>query len=247
MSTEIAALPRTHDAGDLLRGHHPRIILQETTPNSEGPPSTPRRRRRPRGPTVTPFPSRANDHVWSTSRERVRPIAAVLSVVSLAVVFAAAGGRLPQSAVPGHRVGADGDSARERGHQCDGDRHDHGRVASDPPGDVARHRAAMLASFALFVTFLTLYLYRLVATGGPQPFPVPRCSTSSSTCPSSRSTFSSPSSVSLLYYALLLAFACPVDGLRRTNHARVGRLAAGLWLISFSLGIVVYGLLHVAY
>ncbi|TYT62999.1 DUF420 domain-containing protein [Natrialba swarupiae] len=183
------------------------------------------------------------------SRERVRPIAAVLSVVSLAVVFAAAGGRLPQSAVPG---------APEWVLTAI----PHANVAISATaivtitvgwrairrGDVARHRAAMLASFALFVTFLTLYLYRLVATGGPQPFPGPEVLYQFVYLPIlAIHILLAVVCIPLLYYALLLAFACPVDGLRRTNHARVGRLAAGLWLISFSLGIVVYGLLHVAY
>jgi putative membrane protein len=51
----------------------------------------------------------------------------------------------------------------------------------------------------------------------------------------------------LLYYVLLLAYSHPVAELPATNHPRVGRVAAVLWLVSFALGIVVYLLLYVVY
>lgn len=111
-------------------------------------------------------------------------------------------------------------------------------------GDVARHRVAMLTTTALFVTFLVLYLYRLAVEG--------------------QTTFGGPAwvrrfvylpalavhillaivAVPLVYYALLVALTRPVSAIRGSDHARVGRLAAVLWFVSFALGIVVYLFLY---
>ena len=182
-------------------------------------------------------------------RERVTSLTAVLSVVSLAIVFAAAGGQIPSSTVP---------TAPEW--FLDLIPHVNVLISATAigtitlgwrairRGDVDRHRVAMLASFALFAAFLTLYLYRLVATGGPQPFPGPDAVYQFVYLPVlAIHIFLAVVCVPLVYYALLLAFAYPVDELYQTNHARFGRVAASLWLISFSLGIVVYALLHVSY
>jgi uncharacterized membrane protein YozB (DUF420 family) len=53
--------------------------------------------------------------------------------------------------------------------------------------------------------------------------------------------------IPLVYYVLLLATTRPVSALVDTAHARVGRVAAGLWLLSFVLGNAVYALLYVVY
>ena len=182
-------------------------------------------------------------------RERVGALTAVLSVVSLAIVFAAAGGRIPSSTLPTapewvlelipHLNVAI--SATAIGTIATGWR-------AICRGNVDRHRRAMLASFVLFAAFLTFYLYRLVATGGPQPFPGPDAVYQFVYLPIlAIHIFLAIVCVPLVYYALLLAGAYPIDELYRTNHARVGRIAASLWLISFSLGIVVYVLLHAVY
>lgn len=182
-------------------------------------------------------------------RERVSELTIVLSVVSLAVVFAAAGGRIPQTVVP---------AAPE----WVLDAIPHVNVAISAAaiatiaigwrairrGNVDRHRVAMIASFGLFAAFLVLYLYRLVATGGPQPFPGPDAAYQFVYLPLlAVHIFLAVVCVPLVYYALLLAGSHRVEELPRTNHARVGRVAATLWLISFTLGIVVYLLLHVVY
>lgn len=115
-------------------------------------------------------------------------------------------------------------------------------------GAIDRHRSAMIVSTVLFAAFLGLYLYRLVVLGGPEPFPGPE--------PVYRFVYLpvlgihillAMVCIPLLYYVLLLALTYPVESLGRTNHSRVGRVAASLWLISFSLGIVVYVLLHGVY
>lgn len=182
-------------------------------------------------------------------RERIRPLTAVLSVVSLAVVFAAAGGQIPRSTVP---------AAPEW--FLDLIPHVNVAISATAIGTIAlgwrairrgridRHRVAMLASFGLFATFLVLYLYRLVATGGPQEFPGPAAVEQFVYLPVlAVHILLAIVCIPLLYYVLLLAGAYPLEELSRTNHARVGRVAATLWLISFALGIVVYLLLHAVY
>ncbi|THE63535.1 DUF420 domain-containing protein [Salinadaptatus halalkaliphilus] len=182
-------------------------------------------------------------------RERVRPLTVLLSVVSLVVVFAAAGGQVPRSAVPTApqwvlesipyvNVGI---SAAAIVTITVGWR-------AIRRGNVDRHRLAMVASFGLFASFLVLYLYRLVATGGPQPFPGPETVYQFVYLPVlAIHILLAIVCVPLVYYALLLAGAHSVTELRRTAHARVGRIAAALWLVSFSLGIVVFVLGHVIY
>ena len=182
-------------------------------------------------------------------RERVTHLTAVLSVVSLAIVFAAAGGRIPSSTVPAAPEWVLESiphlnvliSATAIGTITVGWR-------AIRRGNVDRHRRSMVASFGLFAAFLTFYLYRLVVTGGPQPFPGPDAIYQFVYLPVlAIHIFLAIVCVPLVYYALLLAGAYPIDELYRTGHARVGRVAASLWLISFSLGIVVYVLLHVVY
>jgi putative membrane protein len=114
-------------------------------------------------------------------------------------------------------------------------------------GAVARHRAAMLVSFALFATFLALYLYR-VSLEGPSTFPGPETVYQFVYLPVlAIHILLAVVCVPLLYYVLLLAATHAPAELPRTNHRRVGRIAASLWLISFSLGIVVYLLLYAVF
>ena len=115
-------------------------------------------------------------------------------------------------------------------------------------GKIERHRVAMMASFGLFVGFLVLYLYRLTVTGGPQPFPGPETVYQFVYLPLlAIHILLAIVCIPLLYYVLMLAFSRPAAELPRTSHARVGRIAATLWLISFALGIVVFVILHVVY
>jgi putative membrane protein len=114
-------------------------------------------------------------------------------------------------------------------------------------GAVRKHRIAMLTSFVLFAVFLTLYLYRVILVG-PSHFPGPA---------TIKMYFYLPLlaihillaivCVPLLYYVLLLAATRPVSEIYSTNHRRVARIAAPLWLISFTLGVVVYVLLYIVY
>ena len=114
-------------------------------------------------------------------------------------------------------------------------------------GEIRRHRTLMGVSLVLFVTFLTLYLYR-VSLLGPAPFPGPESIHRFVYLPILAIHVSlAIVCIPLLYYVLLLALTRPVEALSTTNHPRVGRVAASLWMISFALGIVVYLLSYVVY
>lgn len=115
-------------------------------------------------------------------------------------------------------------------------------------GDVGKHRLAMVASTGLFAGFLVLYLYRLVLLGGPEPFPGPETVYQFVYLPLlGVHILLAVICIPLVYYVLLLAVSRPASELGHTRHAVVGRVAASLWIVSFGLGIVVYALLHVAY
>lgn len=112
---------------------------------------------------------------------------------------------------------------------------------------VEKHRYAMMTSFGLFVAFLALYLYRVILVG-PSTFLGPSVIKTYVYLPVLAVHITlAIVCIPLLYYVLLLALTRPVSELYATNHRRVGRIAAPLWLISFFLGVVVYVLLHVVY
>ncbi|WP_435102151.1 DUF420 domain-containing protein [Halarchaeum sp. P4] len=114
-------------------------------------------------------------------------------------------------------------------------------------GDVARHRRAMLAGLGLFALFLVLYLYR-VSLRGPTSFTGPAVVEQYVYLPVlAIHIFLAIVCIPLLYYVVLLGLTRDVAEIPRTNHARVGRVAAALWLVSFGLGVVVYVLLHVVW
>jgi putative membrane protein len=110
--------------------------------------------------------------------------------------------------------------------------------------EVEKHRIAMVTSTLLFVAFLVLYLYK-VAIAGPTPYSGP---------PALETLVYYPIlaihivlavvCLPLLYYVLGLAIVHEPAELAGTLHPRLGRVAASLWLISFALGIVVYALLY---
>jgi putative membrane protein len=181
------------------------------------------------------------------ARDRVPELTAVLSVVSLGVVFATAGGLVPSGALP--RVGALVEviphvnaalSATALVTIAVG-------VRAVKHGDIERHRAAMVATTVLFLGFLALYLYR-IALEGPAAFPGPETVYQFVYLPVlGIHVLLAVVSIPLVYYVLLLAVTRPVAAIRKSPHPRVGKVAAGLWFVSFGLGIVVYALLYVVY
>lgn len=183
-------------------------------------------------------------------RQQVRPhvpaITGLLTLVSLALVFGAAGGFIPRTAVP---------AAPEW--LLEAIPHANIVISLAAIGtitlgwrairvnDVERHRVLMLASTGLFAAFLTLYLYRLIAVGGAGTFPGPETVYLYVYLPVLAIHIGlAVVCIPLVYYALLLSVTYPIAELPGTNHPRVGRAAAALWLVSFSLGVVVYLLLY---
>ena len=181
-------------------------------------------------------------------RQRIPSLTAILTVVSLALVIGAVRGYVPATVLPrAPAVVLDAIptvnaviSVVAIGVILTG-------LRAIERKRVARHRRLMLTGFGLFVAFLVLYLYR-VALEGPTHF----------TGPGWVETFVylpvlvihmglAIVCLPLLYYVLLLAYSYPVADLSRTNHPRVGRVAAALWLVSFALGVIVYLMLYVVY
>jgi putative membrane protein len=105
----------------------------------------------------------------------------------------------------------------------------------------------MILAAGLFASFLGLYLYR-VAILGPTPFPGPEFVYLWLYLPILAIHIAlAILCIPLVYYVLLIGLTHPVAAIQRTRHATVGRIAATLWLVSFTLGTVVYLLLYVIY
>ncbi|MFC6757860.1 MULTISPECIES: DUF420 domain-containing protein [Haloarcula] len=179
-------------------------------------------------------------------REQVPAVTGVLTVVSLALVFGAVGGAIPSALLPRApdsvleaipTVNAVV-SAAAIGTIVAG-------IRAIRRGDVARHRRLMVATFGLFVAFLVLYLYRVTLLG-PTDFTGPAVVETYVYFPLlAIHILLAIVAIPAVYYTLLLAASYPVAELSQTNHPRAGKVAATLWLISFSLGIVVYAMLYV--
>ncbi|WP_435066602.1 DUF420 domain-containing protein [Haloplanus sp. C73] len=182
------------------------------------------------------------------ARDHVPALTAVCSLASLGLVFGAVLGVIPRGAIPRAPAGVVAAIP-----------HLNAVVSTVAIGTIAagvafarrrefgRHRAAMLTSLALFATFLVLYLYKVILEG-PATFPGPDAVYQWVYLPLlAVHILLAVVCIPLLYYVLLLATTRPVAALRETAHARVGRVAASLWLVSFLLGDVVYALLYVVY
>ena len=182
------------------------------------------------------------------ARDHVPALTGLLSAISLALVFGAVLGALPAGTLPRAPAGI-----------VDAIPHVNAVISlvaigtittawrAIRHGNVERHRALMLTSLVLFVAFLALYLYK-VALEGPASFPGPETIYQLVYLPILGIHITlAVVCVPLLYYVLLLALTRPIEQLSRTNHRRVGRIAASLWLVSFALGVVVYAMLYVVY
>lgn len=181
------------------------------------------------------------------ARDRVGELTAALTVVSLALVFGAVRGVIPPGVLP--RVDAVVAAAPHLNALLSltalvtiayGVRAIH-------RGRVRAHRRAMVATTALFLAFLGLYLYRIVLVGA-KPFPGPEAVYQFVYLPVlGVHVLLAVVSIPLVYYVLLLATTRPVAAIRESPHPWVGRVAASLWSVAFALGVVVYVLLYVVY
>lgn len=112
-------------------------------------------------------------------------------------------------------------------------------------GSITTHKRAMLSASGLFVAFLVLYLLRLINLGGPSPFDGPDLVYYYIYLPIlAIHIFLAIVCIPLLFDALAVALTTPRTELPTTRHPRIGKIAASLWIISYTLGIAVYILLH---
>lgn len=181
------------------------------------------------------------------ARDHVGGLTAILSAVSLALVFGAVLGYLPGGAIPridplvpliphiNVAISATAIVTILAG------------VRAIRRRDIHRHRRLMLTSAGLFALFLVLYLYRLTLEGTSE-FPGPDTVYQFVYLPMlAIHILLALVAVPLVYYVLLLATTRPASALAETRHARVGRVAATLWLVSFALGICVWFMLRVLF
>jgi putative membrane protein len=106
------------------------------------------------------------------------------------------------------------------------------------------HRRTMLVALGLFLAFLGLYLYR-VALEGPTHFPGAGLLETLYTAFLVVHVLLAIASLPLVYLAAVIGLSRPIPAIQGTIHARVGRLAAVLWLVSFAMGLGVYLILYV--
>ncbi|MDL5363588.1 DUF420 domain-containing protein [Halalkalicoccus sp. NIPERK01] len=121
--------------------------------------------------------------------------------------------------------------------------------------EVDSHRSAMVLSFVLIVLFLLLYLPK-VGGGGEKHFVL---ATGYDWVPLwgwiepaylimlAIHIVLSVLAVPLVLYAIVLGLTHTPSELAGTRHATVGRLAAGTWILSLSLGVVTYVMLNHLY
>jgi putative membrane protein len=180
------------------------------------------------------------------AREHVPALTALLTVVSLALVFGAALRVIPSTLFP---RASEGFLALVP--------HANAAVSTVAivtivagvlaarRGDYERHRRLMLVSLGLFAAFLVLYLYKVVVEG-PAPFPGPDALYRTVYLPTlAVHILLAVVCIPLLYYVALLAVTRPLAEVFDTPHRRVARVAASLWLVSFLLGNAVYAMLYV--
>ncbi|MFC4358680.1 DUF420 domain-containing protein [Halobium salinum] len=114
-------------------------------------------------------------------------------------------------------------------------------------GDVDKHRAAMASSFGLILVFLVMYLLK-IGGGGTKEFVGPTGVYYAYLAMLAVHIILSIVAVPVVLYALVLGIThTPTELRNETPHKRVGRVAAGSWLLSLSLGVVTYALLNHVY
>lgn len=180
-------------------------------------------------------------------RDHVPLLTGVLSVVALALVFGAATQSIPTTYIPhpGERV-------------LNAIPHLNAAISLTAivtislgwrairRGEVARHRKLMGTSAGLFAVFLVSYLWRLTLRG-TTTFPGEGIAETLYIVFLVIHIVLAIVCIPLVFYALLLAMTRPVSDIYETAHRRIGQVAATLWLVSFSMGITVYVLLHHLY
>jgi putative membrane protein len=112
--------------------------------------------------------------------------------------------------------------------------------------EVKKHATAMATAFGLILVFLVLYLTK-IGGGGTKEFVGPTLVYYAYLAMLAVHIVLSIVSVPVVLYAIVLGATHTPAELRDTAHARVGRIAAGSWILSLSLGVVAYLLLNHVY
>lgn len=112
--------------------------------------------------------------------------------------------------------------------------------------DIRRHKLAMLAAFSLILLFLVVYLLR-VGGGFEKVIVAPDLVRAVYLVMLAIHIVLSIVAVPVVLYAVVLGLTHSRSELAETFKARVGRLAAGAWILSLFLGIVTYLLLNHVY
>ncbi|TMT85854.1 DUF420 domain-containing protein [Haloterrigena sp. H1] len=110
-------------------------------------------------------------------------------------------------------------------------------------GEVEKHRLAMVTGFVLILGFLVVYLLK-VGGGGTKEFVGPQNVYYAYLVMLAIHIILSIVSVPVVLYALVLGLSHTPAELRQTSHARIGRIAAGAWILSLVLGVVTYAMLN---
>ncbi|SIR74836.1 DUF420 domain-containing protein [Natronorubrum thiooxidans] len=110
-------------------------------------------------------------------------------------------------------------------------------------GEVEKHRFAMVGAFTLILLFLVVYLLR-VGGGGEKYFVGPDLYYYAYLAMLAIHIILSILAVPVVLYALILGLTHTPAELRNTAHAKVGRIAAGSWILSLVLGVVTYLMLN---
>lgn len=112
--------------------------------------------------------------------------------------------------------------------------------------EIEKHRAAMTAAFSLILLFLVFYLLK---TGGGGRKEIIEGAPLRSLYLGMLAVHIvlSVLAVPLVLYAITLGMTHTPAELKRTAHARVGRLAVVVWLVSLVLGVVAYLMLAFYY
>jgi putative membrane protein len=124
-------------------------------------------------------------------------------------------------------------------------------------GEVRKHATAMTTAFVLILVFLTMYLLKVGGGPGEKRILIEQSMFLGGFAGTVEAVYLamlaihiilSVVSVPVVLYALTLgATHTPAELRRKTPHARVGRIAAGTWLLSLTLGVVTYVLLNWVY
>ena len=113
-------------------------------------------------------------------------------------------------------------------------------------GEVEKHRLSMITAFVLILLFLVVYLTR-VGGGGDKLFDGPQLVYYAYLIMLAIHIILSIVAVPVVLYALILGLTHTPAELRNTAHAKIGRIAAGSWILSLVLGVVTYLMLNHIY